>query len=103
MIQRRTFEHPTKNGCWPWLTEYCMNALAHAPIRPDCPAPPLAIRTPISRALVYPPLYTAWGARPDDTGSVPTLEYRPFGRETAPLLPELMKNLPVIFGILWVM
>ena len=41
-----------------------MKASAHAPMRPDCPAPPLAILSLISVAPEYPPLYVAAGSSP---------------------------------------
>ena len=55
----------TWNGTEPNVfTEYWMKASAHAPMRPDCPAPPLAILSLIPVALEYPPLYVAAGSSP---------------------------------------
>ena len=82
-----------------------MNALAQAPMSPDCPAPPLAMRKQMSVALVNPPLYTACGASAVDAGRLPILPYRPSGTFTYTSLerlkpPKPIERWPIRFGTL---
>ena len=53
----------TKNGSVPFLTLSAMNLSAHAPMRPDCPAPPLAMR---SDRVPFVPYRAAYCGPPHD-------------------------------------